>query len=92
MSEDRRYDTPYTPPDNGGNLRINRYKRQGSKEPDLRGEVRVNGVMLEIAGWERRDRNNNVFWSLKFSPPRERAPRQDAPRRDLSPAGDDIPF
>lgn len=92
MSEDRRYDTPYTPPDNGGNLRINRYKRQGSKEPDLRGEVQVNGVMMEIAGWERRDRNNSVFWSLKFSPPRERAPKQEQSGGKPPLDEDSIPF
>lgn len=69
------YDTPYTPPDMGGNIRPNRFKKPGSKEPDWRGLIKVNGVVLEIAGWLRRDQGNNEFLSLKFSVPRERAPK-----------------
>lgn len=89
MSEQRRYDTPYVPPDMSGTLKRNRYKKPGSKEPDLRGDVTVNGVQLELAGWEREDRNGNPYWSLKFSEPRGRAPRQES----KPPLDDDsIPF
>ena len=100
---DRKYDTPYSPPDNGGNMFPNRYKREGTKEPDWRGEVMVNGVRLQISAWKEVSRTTgNEFFSLKFSPPyvgprggggggdqRREPPRQDQGR---NPPDDEIPF
>jgi hypothetical protein len=95
LSEQRKYDTPYVPANNKGTIRPNRFKKQGTQEPDWRGDVQVNGVIMQISAWVMRDKNNNEYFSLKFSPPYQRPgdgpPRQDAQRRD-APMDDDIPW
>lgn len=54
--------------DNSGILFYNDYKTD-SKHPDFKGTGKFNGTDFEVALWERKDKNGNTFYSLKFSEP-----------------------
>lgn len=49
-----------------GSLFPNNYKNE-EKQPDLKGEVMVQGEVMAIAGWKRKDRNGNDWISVNIS-------------------------
>jgi hypothetical protein len=68
----------YEHKEGSGSLFPNRKKEPGSKQPDWRGDVLINGVLMEIAGWSKEGRQGS-FLSLAVKPKQE--------RRDDPPAG-----
>lgn len=54
-------------PDSGA-LFKNNFK-DNERKPDFKGDGMFNGVAFEVAAWERKDKNGNTFYSLKFSEP-----------------------
>ncbi len=73
-----------------------RNKKENDKQPDYRGEACTpNGEQVRIAGWLKKDKNDNTYLSLKIEEPRDQAgsaPAKPAtkPARDF--VDDDIPF
>lgn len=62
-----------------------RNKKSSDKQPDWKGDVDLNGVTYELAGWEKEGRNG-TFLSLKIQPKQER--KQDDYQRPQ--AGDTV--
>jgi hypothetical protein len=66
--------------------------------PDLKGEALIDGVLYEVAAWERQTKNGSTMLSLTFKipPPKQEAPRRQykAPPNDLRnpPSDDDLPW
>jgi len=52
--------------DNSGNLFKNTYKEEGSKQPDYKGNVMINGVVMAVSGWVNNDKNGNPYFGLSF--------------------------
>ena len=81
-----------------GSLWPNKDKGDNPKAPNSKGEIMLNGVVFEIAGWTRTDKNGGKYISLSGKPKGERQERPTAPRqepqrqassRDLD---DEVPF
>ena len=72
---------------NTGALFKNERKPAGSKQPDYRGKVNVDGRDLELAGWVREVRSGK-FISLKISEPYVKPERDERPSRFDEPADD----
>ena len=51
---------------NSGNLFKNTYKEEGSKQPDYKGEVMINGVVMKASLWINKDKNGNPYFGLGF--------------------------
>lgn len=60
----------YEPNEGSGAMFPNNYKQDGDKKPDFKGNAKVNGVLVEIAGWWK-DGAKGQFLSLKFQEPRQ---------------------
>lgn len=43
--------------------------KKSESHPDMKGKININGKELEIAGWSKKDKNGNVYLSLKVSEP-----------------------
>jgi len=54
-------------PDSGAVFK-NNYK-DNERKPDFKGEGNFSGIVFEVAAWERKDKNGNTYFSLKFSEP-----------------------
>jgi hypothetical protein len=65
----------YEHKEGSGSLFPNRKKEPGSKQPDWRGDVLLNGVLMEIAGWSKEGANGS-FLSLAVKPKQERPQQQ----------------
>ena len=50
----------------GGNIFKNSYKEKDS-QPDMRGDVEIDGVKYQVAGWESETKNGDTYLSLSFS-------------------------
>ena len=76
-----------------GSLFTNSKKEEGSSQPDYRGDAMVNGVLVEIAGWEKQG-GNGTFLSLNIKPKQERLEKAPEPQKKTSYAAidDDLPF
>ena len=59
--------------DNSGNLFKNTFKEEGSKQPDYKGNVMVNGVVMSVSGWVNKDKNGNPYFGLSFQSMQEAA-------------------
>ena len=59
--------------DNSGNLFKNTYKEEGSKQPDYKGDVMVNGQVMKVSMWVNKDKNGNSYFGLSFQSPEESA-------------------
>lgn len=81
----------YQPKNMSGTLFRND-KGDNAKRPDYRGDVCINDVIYEIAGWIKTG-NNGKFMSLSVSP---KEAQQQAPARQAAPSTSDdlsdIPF
>lgn len=69
---------------NSGILFKNDRKKEGSKQPDWKGNLNINGVTVELAAWEREGKRG-VFLSLKVDS------RSEAHRPPVK-NDEDIPF
>lgn len=70
-----------------GKLFRNDKKAEGSKQPDYRGEVKLNGALMEVAGWLKEGKRGK-WMSLAV---KAKDASAAAPKRQSSPA-DDIPW
>ena len=89
--------------DNSGNLFKNSFKEEGSKQPDYKGEVMVNGVVMKASLWLNKDKNGNTYFGIGFQSMEDAAkyskenssvtpkPEFSKPQATTS-AGDDLPF
>lgn len=67
-------------------------KGDNDKRPDYRGELNVDGVLFEIAGWKKQG-SKGTFLSLSVKPKQERQERPSGGGRPRGPQLDDeIPF
>lgn len=90
---------PFEPKDGSGVMFPNTRKKNPNG-PDWRGEVKINGTIMEVAGWTKTDKNGNNFISLSIQPPRARPQIQPQiqPMNDpigghrREPLDDEIPF
>lgn len=83
----------YTPQPDFGNMFRNKYKT-ADNQPAYKGDINVNGKVMEIAGWVKQDKNGDKFISVKLSekmPTREQQPQQVA-QQAQEPIDDNIPF
>ena len=48
-------------------------KKEKDTQPDFKGELNVDGAVLQIALWKRKSKNNNVSFSVRVEPKKERA-------------------
>lgn len=46
-------------------------KKEKDTQPDFKGELNVDGAVLQIALWKRKSKNNNVYLSVMVEPKRE---------------------
>jgi hypothetical protein len=78
-------------------------KRTNDNQPNARGSAMIDGVEYWVSAWTRRDKNNQPWQSLAFTPKEERSPqpsakddraRNAASMRVQAPADfdDEIPF
>jgi hypothetical protein len=68
--------------DGFGSIHKNKFKKEGDKTPDRRGEFMWRGEVVEVAGWLKKDKNGEEFLSIKVQEPREKPDRvPDAPRK-----------
>lgn len=75
--------------DQNGTLFKNKDKNDENNFPNFRGDCMVNGVKMEVSAWTKRDKNNNVFFSLAFKEPYVKRPTEGATTsktRDTGPA------
>ena len=88
---------------NSGNLFKNSFKEEGSKQPDYKGEVMVDGVVMKASLWLNKDKNGQTYFGLGFQSMEDAAkyskesssatpkPEFDKPQATAN-AGDDLPF
>ena len=57
--------------DNSGNVFKNTFKEEGSKQPDYKGDVMVNGQVMKVSMWANKDKNGNPYFGLSFQSPEE---------------------
>ena len=79
-----------------GTLRPNDRKGDNEKAPNSKGDIMLGGVVYEIAGWTRTDKNGTKYISLSGKPKEARqerpaAPRQE-PQRHSADLDDEVPF
>ena len=77
-----------------GSLFTNHKKKEGSSQPDYRGDAMVGGVLVEIAGWKKQG-NNGTFLSLNIKPKQEqqKAPEQQRAKAvTLDDLDESLPF
>ena len=51
---------------NSGNLFKNTFKEEGSKQPDYKGDVMIEGKMMKASMWVNKDKNGNPYFGLSF--------------------------
>lgn len=61
-----------------GSLFKNKFKEKPN-QPDYKGGCKIGGVVYDIAGWTKQDKNGGNYFSFKFQLPRERG--ETAPTR-----------
>lgn len=66
-------------------------KGDNDKRPDYRGELNVDGVLFEIAGWKKQG-SKGTFLSLSVKPKQERAERPSGGRQRNTDLDDSVPF
>ena len=80
-------------PDSGC-LFTNQFK-QNEKHPSFKGDGEYKGVKFEISGWEKTDKNGNIFYSLKFSEPFNKEVHEQSntkPTVTITETEDPLPF
>jgi hypothetical protein len=71
-------------------------RKQNDKQPDVRGNLLLDGKEYEIAGWQKSTRNGDPWWALKVQPARPKQQSQGSqPARGTvqnGAPGDDVPW
>ena len=62
-----------------GSLFKNKFKEAGSRQPDYKGGCKIGGVVYDIAGWIKQDKNGQNYFSFAFQVPRPRGEAATAP-------------
>ena len=73
--------------ENSGIISKNKYKKNG--QPDITGTATINGIEMRIAGWAKRNKEGEGYYSLKFS---EKDEQKAAPAKSSESIDTDIPF
>ncbi len=71
-----------------GSLFRNKDKQPDSKQPDARGELMIDGVLYEVAGWIKEGKSGK--WTSLAVKPKEEGPQQSS-RKQVD-DGEQIPF
>ena len=66
---------PYEQKDNSLNLFVNKFKKDGSREPDFTGDALVDGKEWKVSGWKNKDKNGNTYLGIQFKSPQDSATR-----------------
>lgn len=69
-------------PKDGSGVMFPNLRKKSPNGPDWRGEAKINGTMMEVAGWTKIDKNGNDFISLSIQLPRQKPPMQRMPGND----------
>jgi hypothetical protein len=82
--------------ENTGTLSVNKWKKEGSKQPDYKGKLNIEGKMYVLSGWENKG-NYGPWWSLKVESEESRKQYAQQPREETSSSpvhdiDDSIPF
>jgi hypothetical protein len=77
----------YEQQNNTGYLFPNKYHKKGDKNPCLKGQVVIDGVIKEIAVWAPRDGKKGYF--CRFQDPQDR--KKDQPAQQQAPAAQEPP-
>ena len=64
----------YVPKDGAGSLFRNERKDKES-QPDWRGDLMLNGVLLEVAAWQNKTREGKSYFKLAVQPKQAREPK-----------------
>ena len=87
--------------DNSGNLFKNTFKEEGSKQPDYKGDVMVNGQVMKASMWVNKDKNGNPYFGIgfqsmdeaaKYSKGTSNATPNPEYAKPQATTGDDLPF
>lgn len=85
--------------ENTGIMFANKQWTEGSKQPRVRGEINVDGKIMEVAMWVKKSANGNTYYSLSLSNPKQRAEKKvesttqaTKPVETYPDMDDDIPF
>ncbi len=70
-------------------LHKNKFKEGGDKLPDYKGDIMINGELMDLAAWIKTGQNGK-WMSGKYGPKRARAD-EPAPTKRMAP-DEDIPF
>ncbi len=65
-----------------GSLFRNKYKQEGSRQPEYNGQAKINGRMMRISAWVRQTQSGEKYFSLSISEPQ---PQQSAPAPQAAP-------
>ena len=74
--------------DQSGTMFRNKRKERDS-HPDWSGDGMVNGQLVWLNAWEKKDKNGNLFYSFSF---KNKQARDNGPPPAHGPADHDIPF
>ena len=80
--------------ENSGSIFKNDYK-ETDKQPDMRGDAKINGRIIRIAGWKSKTNDGKAYLSLRFSDPQEFKAEPDTTGLNDEPKTikeDDLPF
>jgi len=78
----------WEPRDNTGILKKNIFKTE-DRHPFLKGEGLIGGTHYEFAGWKKKDKNGDTFFSMSFKLPKDKAQGYSKP---APPDDDDLGF
>lgn len=66
-------------------------RRTTETQPQFRGQVKINGKLLDIAAWTKKTQKGDTFLSLSVSEPRQQAQQPVAAgKQEIT--DDDLPF
>ena len=62
--------------ENTGIMFNNNQWTEGSKQPRVRGEINVDGKIMEVAMWVKKSANNKTYYSLSLSNPKQKVEKK----------------
>lgn len=62
--------------ENTGIMFNNNQWTEGSNKPRVRGEINVDGKIMEIAMWVKKSANNKTYYSLALSNPKQKVEKK----------------
>lgn len=73
-----------------GSIFKNKFKEPGSKQPDYRGEAKINGVVYDVACWLKQDKNGQNYFFTKYQIKGEKTKTPQTAGAPI--AEEDLPF